>query len=297
MDYLITIGIPTLNREEILLNTIRDCLSQSVRNLEVFVADQSPAHSDRFNQELSKLQKDSRLNYKLLTPASVTAAKNYILKNCKTDLVIFIDDDVKLKKDFAKAHLDCHEKNKTLSAVGGRVMQKGFPILDKILKFDDLAVSHGVFTSPKSGYTNAFAGGNVSMKVEDALKMGGFDTRYYLNAFREESDMSMKMTNAGLKVYFEPKAELLHLAAPSGGSRNKTYNDIRDTAMFYRNELFFTLRYAKQKRAALSYKKKEYCDVPDTKIRRRRICLFYLGILAAIWRMLSSHQIIAKELI
>lgn len=60
--------------------------------------------------------------------------------------------------------------------------------------------------------------------MSDALSVGGFDTRYYGNAFREENDMSLKMVRAGVTIFYEPSAELLlHLAAPYGKSGEGTY--------------------------------------------------------------------------
>lgn len=290
----ISIVIPTYERGEVLINTIKDSLNQSIKNIEVLVIDQTEQHQPEVAKKLSSIS-DSRFRYFLIRPPSVTAAKNFALSKARADIVLFLDDDVRFDSNLAKAHLQAYKKLPDISAVGGRVMQNGFPIMEDILRFDDIAVSRGVFTSPKGGYTNAFPGGNVSMKVKDALSVGGFDTRYYWNAFREESDMSIKMSKSGLKIYFEPKAELLHLATPSGGSRKHKYENIHDSPMFYRNEIFFTLRAAKFPIKALKYKYAEYCEDRSRRIKYRRTYYFYTGILAAIWRMIWNKQIVAKE--
>lgn len=180
--------------------------------------------------------------------------------------------------------------------MGGRVNQKGFPVMNEILKFDDYAVSHGVFTSPQSGYTNAFAGGNCCLKVSAAMAVGGFDTRYYGNAFREESDMSLKLVKAGYKIWYEASAQLLHLAAPYGGNRVKGH--IYDRAVFYRNELFFTLRHAQKgkKLRALRRKYREYCKTPQSsRTRLKRTVLFLLAFAAVGKRLTLDKQRIAKE--
>jgi len=292
----ISIVIPTYQRSEVLLNTINDVLNQSHKNIELLVVDQTKTHKPSTLKKLAAI-KDPRFRYFSVDPPSVTASKNFALHNAKAEIVLFLDDDVELHKDLAKIHLKAFADNPKLSAVGGRVLQKGFPIQKQVLSFDELAVTHGVFTATEPGYTNAFPGGNVSMRVKDALSVGGFDTRYYLNAFREESDMSMKMTKRGMKIYFEPKAILTHLAAPKGGSRSRTYKNILDTRMFYANELFFTLRMAEHRIKALRHKHWEYCRVPATsKLHTlKRTVLFGLGLVAAVWRLVLPRKIVAKE--
>ncbi len=290
----ISIAIPTYHREEVLIDTIRDALAQSEKNIEVLVIDQSKQHKPQTSRALLAIS-DKRYRYFLVDPPSVTAARNFALRVALAPIVLFLDDDVKLDKDLARYHLQAYQEHPDVSAVGGRVLQAGFPIKKEVLRFDDFAIPHGVFTATASGLTNAFAGGNCSLKVSDALAVGGFDTRYYGNAFREESDMSLKMSGAGMKIWYESRAELLHLAAPYGGNRVKGH--IYDRAVFYPNEIFFTLRHAKRhhRLKALWKKYQEYCAVPSKRIRLKRSFYFVTGFFVAVGRFIFSRPTIAKE--
>lgn len=290
----VTIAIPTYNREEVLIDTIHDALDQTLTDIEVLVVDQTKEHTAATKEALQAIR-DKRLRHIYADPASVTAARNLALRSAKAPIIIFLDDDVKLPKTFAAKHLAVYTTKPEVSAVGGRVMQKDFPIKSEILHFDEFAASKGVFTSPKAGFTNAFAGGNCSMKVADALKVGGFDTRYYGNAFREESDMSLKMSRAGMKIWYEPAAELLHLAAPYGGNRVRGH--IFDRGVFYRNELFFTLRWAQPGRKLRALKRKyfEYCWQGGMRLKIKRTALYALGLIAASTRFVWRRPVIARE--
>jgi len=291
----ICVALPTYNRGEILIDTIKDVLAQSYKNLELVVIDQSVNRSDELISELSKIN-DPRFRYFLADPPSLPAARNFALKVSRAPIVLFLDDDVKLKKNMVAEHLNAFKQHPEVSAVGGRVMQKDFPILPDVLKFDDFAIPHGVFTATKASYTNTFPGGNHSIKVKDALSVGGYDTRFYYNAFREESDMSLKMVRKGMTIYYEPKAELLHLAAHSGGTRaHKTYSHIFDSSIFYRNELFFTIRNAKHVLRALFYKYNEYCRVPSRRQSLKRSYYFVVGLFVALWRSKFDKQIVTTE--
>lgn len=292
----ITVALPTYRRESVLVDTIKALLeSQTYENFELLVVDQSEAHKPETAEKLDSV-KDERFRYIKATPPSLPAARNFCLREAKAPIVLFLDDDIVPHKDLVKNHLGAFKSHPDASAVGGRVLQDGFPIKKSVLYFDEYAISHGVFTATNPGYTNAFPGGNHSLKVKDALKVGGFDTRFYKNAFREESDMALKMTRSGMKIYYEPKAEILHLAAKEGGTRVKTYKHIYDTPIFYRNEIFFTLRAVVpgKKIQALKKKYREYCFAVRHFAAYRRRVLFILGIFAAVWRAYFGKQVITR---
>lgn len=289
----ISVVIPTYNREEVLINTINDVFGQSFKNFELLVIDQSLDHNAKTKESLTAFT-DKRFRYVQADPPSLPGARNLAFELARAPIVLFLDDDVKLHKDLLKHHLEAYKLTPKPSAVGGRVLQEGFPIKKDVLKFDEFAISHGVFTATEAAYTNAFPGGNCSFFVKDALAAGGFDTRYRGNAFREESDMSLKMTRKGYKIYYEPRAELLHLAAPYGGLRVQGH--IYDSATFYRNEMLFTIRGVAFSNLpkALRLKYKEYTHVTSRRIKLRRALLFSQGFIHAVFVNIFGRQLITR---
>ena len=292
----ICIAIPTYNREEVLISTIHEALGQSHKNIEVLVIDQSLSHRPETTKALQSI-KDPRYRYMLADPPSLPAARNFALHQSNAPIVHYLDDDVELTPDMVKHILRTFKERPDISAVAGRVLQKDFPIKKEVLKFDEYGVTHGVFTATDADYTNTFPGGNHAIIVKDALAFGGYDTRYYGNAFREESDMAARLIKAGRKIYYEPKVELLHLAAHYGGVETRVKGHIFDSKMFYRNELFFTLRTVKHgnRLRALRRKYREYCKVPSRKVTLKRSGYFCMGILAALWRIAFGRQITTRE--
>lgn len=293
----ISVAIPTYQRADIAYKTVKDILDkQSFQDFEVLVIDQTIS-DEILERKIRKIRSD-RVHYFRITPPSLPAARNFALTHANSPIILFLDDDIEADSCLIDYHLKIHNANEDISAVGGRVLQKGFPTQKKVLEFDELSVSHGVFTATQSGYTNAFPGGNHSLKVKDALKVGGFDTRYYGNAFREESDMSLKMSRNGMKIFFESKAIITHLAIPTGGSRAKKYTGhLYDNADFYKNELFFTLRTSKRPFSALRVKYGEYTHKLSMRHKLKRSYLFILGILSAVWRMIFGKKIISEEIV
>jgi GT2 family glycosyltransferase len=293
----ITVAIPTYNREIELINAIDDVLNkQTFKDLELIVVDQSVNHTPEVVNALKEIN-DARLRYFKTSPPSLTIARNFALSHSNSPYIVFLDDDVVLDKNLIKEFYETFQAKPEISAVAGRVMQKGFPIEKDVLRFDKYAVSHGVFTATQPGYTNAFPGGNNALKIEDVIKVGGFDTRYKKTAFREESDLSMRLFKAGYKIFYNPKAELLHLAAHYGGTRAKTH--IYDNPSFYSNELFFTIRMAERgyKIKALRLKYREYClSVRHFNSYKRRY-YFFTGLVIAVLRIIFIKSSFQKEVI
>jgi hypothetical protein len=69
--------------------------------------------------------------------------------------------------------------------------------------------------------------GNLSVKRERALQIGGFDENFTGAAYRFETDFAMRIAAAGGKIWFEPLASLRHLQLSSGGLRS--YGDHRSS--------------------------------------------------------------------
>lgn len=291
---LISVAIPTYNRESVLVDTIRDILSQSFKKLELIVVDQTPIHEDLTITMLKSIR-DARFRYFKITPPSVTVARNFALTKAISPFIVFLDDDIKPDKDLVKTFFETFKGNPHMSAIAGRVLQKGFPVLP-ILEFDSYGTSHGGYTGEEPGLTNAFPGGNCALVVKDALAAGGFDTRYRGNAFREENDLSIRMAKRGQRIYYQPRATILHLAVPYGGNRIKTH--IYDNPGFYANELLFTLRAVPPSRLprALFRKYKEYCCSVSGYRSVRRGALFWVGLVRACYRIVFVSQTTAKEI-
>jgi GT2 family glycosyltransferase len=108
--------------------------------------------------------------------------------------------------------------------------------------------------------------------------------------------MALKMSHAGLRIYYEPKAEIFHLDSVSGGLRH--YVDLFDTLDFYRNDLFFVLRSVGLRNipSALYAKFMEYCHQRPLSKALKRSTLFAVGLLTALRRLAFGRQIISKEI-
>lgn len=224
----IAIAIPTYNRDEVLIDSLRDALRQEPAADEILVIDQSESHLPEVQAELDQAQAAGQIRYLRQFPANLPAARNRALRETTCDIVIFIDDDVRLDDGFVEAHRRNYEQDASLVAVAGRVEQRlGWPQRwnngpwRQELDYWYLSLDG---QERKEGIAN-FIGANHSVRVAQVLKLGGYDERFR-GALREESELALRIYRNGGKIVFDPLASLYHFAAPSGGCRTRSYYDL-----------------------------------------------------------------------
>lgn len=296
----ITVALPTLNRDIELVNTVKDILKQKFDSFELIIVDQSESHDKATTAYLAKL-KDERVSYYQTTPASLPAARNYALERAKADIILFLDDDIELHDpNFINWHYKAFQKDKDIVAVAGKVVNKDNRLFVQVeskttFYFDKYGIGHESFNCPVSQYATEFPGGNMALKTDVVKKLGGFDVNYRGSAVREESDLAHRFKQSGGKIYYEAKAEILHLAAPAGGTRIQTH--YFDNQMFYVNDSLFAIKTVKLRYLPVSFAKRYVQCIRGQGLGGiiRRSGLFIIGILRAMLLRVYPYRLIQTE--
>ncbi len=217
----VTVIIPTIGREEVLLDTIRACLNEPKPPFEVIVVDQSKTHEPATISQLSEWQGQGRV--RVLTPdiASQPAAMNVGLLAARTHLVLFLDDDVQPTAGFVEAHASLLS-NPDHWIVVGQIIQpwqspEDLPRQGPLtgLKADlDFP-----FHSTRECFIQNGMSGHMSIRRDRCLAVGGFDENFKGAAYRFDTEFARRVIQHGGKVLFSPKASLRHLRVARGGTR------------------------------------------------------------------------------
>lgn len=218
----LALAVPTYRRERVLVDTLEQVLAQDPPPDEVLVVDQSERHDPETEAFLAGASAAGRLRWIRHAPPGLPGARNRALAESTCEVVLFIDDDVELEPGFVARHA-ANYADPAVAAVGGRVVQARAPWqiaarrrpwprrLDCLyLRPDGTERLEGVAT---------FQGGNHSIRRAVALAAGGYDEGYLGWAFREESDLALRLWEAGHRIVFDPLAALTHLQAEAGGCR------------------------------------------------------------------------------
>ncbi|MCZ2079311.1 MAG: glycosyltransferase family 2 protein [Bryobacterales bacterium] len=216
--------MPTYLREQMLVETVANALALDPSPDEILVIDQTPQHELQTEAFLREQESASRIRRIRLSPPNLPAARNLALAETGCEVLIFVDDDVRMPQDFVRLHLRNYT-DADVGAVAGRVLQSGLrkparkswpPIMDhRFFPLDSMERRESVAV---------LRGCNHSVRTSVLRHIGGYDPNYIGWAWGEDGDVAVRIWKTGRRVVFDPLACLEHLAAPTGGCRMKINN-------------------------------------------------------------------------
>lgn len=214
--------IPSLDRHEILQETVERFLGFPFDRWELIVVDQT-AVPCVFLEDLSR-QRPEHVRYLRLDTRGLPNARNVGIAAARGDIILFVDDDVIPDPGFLEAHLAAYE-DQGVGGVAGRIVEaiprpktlaEGAPI-GRVRRLDG-RITRGFDNMVEMDVDHA-PGGNMSWRRESLLAVDGFDRRFGGTAHLEESDVSLRITARGERIRFVPGASLTHLSLQTGGCR------------------------------------------------------------------------------
>ncbi len=214
----VTIIVPTLNRAAVVQATVRQLLDQPFRDYDLWIVDQSDEGDKASNRRFVENAADPRLHYLFSEVRNLPNARNEGLARTRSDIVLFLDDDVIiLAEDFIGAHVRAFA-DPTVGGVVGRHVERELTMNASTTACHVSWSGRTIFNlfGHERTEVGSCKGSNMSFRMAAVRQVGGFDRR---TSLLEESDFSTRVRKAGWRLLFEPEAELVHLSTPSGGLR------------------------------------------------------------------------------
>lgn len=209
---MITVAIPTYNRGALVVQTVERLFALDPPPEAIVIVDQSRER----NEPLLRWHEEGRIRLIRLERPSIPHAMNEALLAASTPLILFLDDDVEPSPGLCAAHMRGHQ-DPAIWAVVGQVLQPGEDSRHVVQPQDDLEF---VFHHDQARFVSNVLAGNLSVKRNRALSVGGFDENFVGAAHRFETDFALRTVAAGGRVWFSPEATLRHLKLASGGLRS-----------------------------------------------------------------------------
>jgi GT2 family glycosyltransferase len=242
----VSVIIPTYRREAPLRRCLADVLAQEYPAFEVLVVDQSPEHEPETWAALRALPSHAR-HLRLVQP-SVTAAANAGTRQATGGVLLFLDDDIEIDDHGLLTRHARHFDDPSIGGVVGRIVnaerRADLPRPEAAGPLGFLSMN---FDHPHAMDVPTAAGANMSFRRELVERLGGFDERYTANAFRWETDFSLRVVRGGHRIRYDPEARVIHHYGTPGGCDNGHL--LARTAMshgwyepFFRNNTYFALK-------------------------------------------------------
>lgn len=216
--------IPTFRRWPHLLATVQQLMDQSRVPDEIIIIDQTP-QSEIDAHQLRQLDRYAdrcrRLIYRHQAQAHVYRARNAAARLAASDLLLYLDDDVILDRQLVEHHMSILE-DESIDAVAGRVIRRGIDTAHRPPPLRDAspvarAYQFGVYRDDVRLENVAHCpAGHFCVRRRVLEEVGGWDEHILTYG---DKDMGLRLHASGKKIVYDPRPELVHLAAPTGGSR------------------------------------------------------------------------------
>jgi N-acetylglucosaminyl-diphospho-decaprenol L-rhamnosyltransferase len=172
----------------------------------------------------------------------VLCSYNNYLTTIPEPVVILLNNDIRVGKDFIDPLMDKFREDSTTFLVAPLVMSFDGKTIEAV---DTRAgIKFGMFWSNArySGYeaqtmvpSKTFASGFGAFHREKFLGLGGYDRRY-LPGIMEDADLCLQAQRAGYHLYYEPRSVVYHMGQ---ASFKKAFSDLARETLAYRNTFLF----------------------------------------------------------
>ena len=231
MESGLSVVVCTYNRSALLKRILHSLAGQrDVAPFEVIVVDN---HSTDDTQQVLKEWKPVQ-TFRLITGYEETKghyakARNVGLHLASSEIVAFVDDDVRVPPHWAAHLLAVFAAVPDIGAVGGPVTPEWEQDPPPEWVTPELFVCIGVGdygSEARLLSRKEFPiGANMAFKADVLRSVGGFDPRFGIigdySIYNDEVELVERLRRKGVKVYYDPRLEVFHLVAAA--RTNKKY--------------------------------------------------------------------------
>lgn len=223
---MISVVICTYNRERYLYNVLASIASGTLPTTDyeiVLVNNNSTDHTEaecqRFRHDFPQVQ----FHYRVEPNQGLSYARNCGIRESKGDVIVYVDDDALVNRDYLHTYADFFAQNPTVAAAGGPILPQydGCEEPAWMSHYTRQLVTGKLYLGKKERAfpRGAFpGGGNAAYRRSVFDEVGLFDVELGRKGSSligaEEKDLFDKMTSRGMKFHYLPTAILYHLIPP-----------------------------------------------------------------------------------
>lgn len=291
----VSIVIPTYDRGDVLLDTVRALIALREPADELLIVDQTPHPPAAISAQLTEWDRSGTIRWIRLEHPSIPHAMNVGLESARSPLVLFLDDDIIPADNLVAAHRARHAACDSPWAVVGQVLQPG----EEPHARNGFQRSTGLradldfpFWSTETATVANVMAGNLSLHRDRALSIGGFDENFRGAAYRFETEFCRRLLAAGGTVQFEPAASIRHLRAERGGTRRGGNHLTSASPHHGMGDYYFALRSGLSLESARYMLRRPFREV-RTRFHLRQpwyIPLKLIGEARAFWAAMNAHR-------
>lgn len=246
----ISVIIATKYRLVDVLNTLKSIEMQSYLPKEIIIIDQNISNDLKDAVHLLLNGNESGIVLKYIHDPEITGlthARNIGIENNESDIILFLDDDVILERDFISNMMDVYSRHSDIYGISGIItnftMAKIETIFNKVFFIGNFKDRRPVISSDLRYRdfeyipVSVLYGGLTSYRKE-VFKEFQFDENFIDYGLSEDFDFSFRVSRK-FKVVIAPKARLEHIGSDAGrkSGRKSRESLILSLNYFYKKNL------------------------------------------------------------
>jgi len=251
---MLSIIICTYNREKYIYNALKSIAENDFPTSEYEIVLINNNSTDHTESECKRFQSDYHqivFQYFIETNQGLSYARNRGITEAKGDILIYVDDDAFVNKEYLRAYYDLFTQRNEVYAAGGPIIPHYETKPPKWFSYftRELITSY-LYQGNKIGkFKRKFpGGGNAAYRKEVFEKTGVFNVELGRKGNNlvgaEEKDIFDKMTSLNMGILYIPNAILYHII-PDTKLTNDYFN--RLTTSIGKSERIRTLKISKVK--------------------------------------------------
>lgn len=205
----VSVVIATSSRYRTLEGLLNSLQNQTFRDFEIILI---CIEADEKIRELS-----SKYGAKLLEDEGkgLCGARNLGIKEAEGEIIVFLDDDVTLEKDWLELIVKNFNSDSRIGGVGGIpiTVKEGKPSSRPVSIIYDLLVNKAQGLSGWPNYkarVDFLSGSNMAFKRRVLQQVGGSDENFYGPSAGEDVDLCLRILKKGYYLILDPKAKAYH---------------------------------------------------------------------------------------
>jgi hypothetical protein len=273
---LISIIIPTLNRQIYLEDVLLDLSKQSYENFEVIIVDQNEDFDEDFYAKWSFNLQAIHQSEKALW-----LARNRAIQISRGEFVLLFDDDSRVEPDWIEQHIKCLDYFNCQLSAGVSISLVGAKVPKNYEHFR---------------WADQLDTGNVMIKKEVFKSIGLFD-RQFERQRMGDGEFGLRSFLAGFKSVSNPIAKRLHLKVGTGGLRQMgSWDGFRPNGLCsprpVPSVLYLTRRYFGTKASIFDLMIKVPPSIVPLRYKRKPVLLLAASAASIILSPLLFYQVV-----
>jgi len=244
----VSVLVPTHQRREALREALESLARQSAESGSYGVVVATDACSDGTVDMLDAFAAPFDLRHVQPQARGRAAAVNAALAAARGEVVIVLDDDMRVVPEFVERHRAHHPPGSRRCVLGAVPVElrDGHTLAARYVK-DKFDLHLSRLSDPKHlALPRSFYTGNASLRTEVLREVGGFDESFGIYG-NEDVELSLRLRKAGVELGYDPEAlAVQEYGKDLGGLQRDTQEKGRTTVLLARShpEFFGALRLA-----------------------------------------------------